>query len=49
MGQALAALAAACDECLGFPRPSRHHTLQDEVDALQEGLRELRQLRLGCC
>ena len=48
MGQALAALAAACDECLGFPR-RHHHTLQEDVDALKEGLRELRQLRLGCC
>ena len=48
MGQALAALAAACDDCLGFPR-QRHHTLQDEAEALREHVQELRQLRLGCC
>ena len=48
MGAALVALAQSCDECLGFPR-RRHHTLQEEVEALKEGVRELRQLRLGCC
>ena len=48
MGQALAALAAACDECLGFPR--RHHpTVQEEMEALREHVQELRQLKLGCC